>query len=51
MGCNYSAHAAMIAPGSCLGWDPERFDVFRRRVEYPVMHSVVSMQFDLPERM
>lgn len=33
-----------------LGWDPKRFDVFRCRVHYPVMHSVVSMRFDLPER-
>lgn len=33
-----------------LGWDPEKFDVFRCRVQYPVMHSVISMRFDLPER-
>lgn len=33
-----------------LGWDPERFEVYRCRVEYPAMHSIVSMQFYLPER-
>lgn len=33
-----------------LGWDPNKFEVYRCRVEYPVMHSVVSMQFELPER-
>ena len=29
------------------GWDPERFEVFRCRVEYPVMPSSVFVQFDL----
>lgn len=33
-----------------LGWDMERLDVYRCRVEYPVMHSVVSMQFGFPSR-
>ena len=33
-----------------LGWDPQRFEVYRCRVEYPAMHSIVSMQFYLPER-
>ncbi len=33
-----------------LGWDSERFDVYRCRVEYPVMPSSVTMQFDLPEK-
>jgi len=32
-----------------LGWDGERFDVYRCRVEYPVMHSAVVIRFDLPE--
>jgi hypothetical protein len=32
-----------------LGWDGEKFDVYRCRVEYPVMPSSVVMQFDLPE--
>jgi hypothetical protein len=32
----------------CLGWDGERFDVYRCRVEYPVLPSTVVMRFDLP---
>lgn len=32
-----------------LGWDAERFDVYRCRVEYPVMPSTVAMFFDLPD--
>jgi hypothetical protein len=32
-----------------LGWDGERFDVYRCRVEYPVLPSTVAMVFDLPE--
>jgi hypothetical protein len=31
-----------------LGSDPERFDVYRYRVEYPVLPSTVAMAFDLP---
>ncbi|MGD8454425.1 MAG: hypothetical protein PVJ57_21640 [Phycisphaerae bacterium] len=30
-----------------MGWDPERFDVYRCRVEYPIMPSTVTIQFDL----
>jgi len=33
-----------------LGWDGEHFDVYRCRVEYPVMHSAVVIRFALPER-
>ncbi|MCH8824415.1 MAG: hypothetical protein IH984_13020 [Planctomycetes bacterium] len=33
-----------------LGWDGEKFDVYRCRVEYPVMPSAVVMHFDLPEK-
>ncbi len=33
-----------------LGWDAERFEVHRLRVEYPVMQSSIVMQFDLPEK-
>lgn len=29
------------------GWDPEKFEVYRCRVEYPVMPSSVVVQFDL----
>lgn len=29
------------------GWDPSEFDVYRCRVEYPVMPSSVVVQFDL----
>ncbi len=32
-----------------LGWDAEQFEVFRCRVEYPVMHSAVVVRFPLPE--
>ena len=32
-----------------MGWSPDRFDVYRCRVEYPIMPSTVTMQFDLPE--
>ena len=32
-----------------MGWDPEKFNVYRCRVEYPVMPSSVVVQFDLPE--
>jgi hypothetical protein len=31
-----------------LGWDGERFDVYRCRVDYPVLPSTVVMAFDLP---
>ncbi|MGD8453327.1 MAG: hypothetical protein PVJ57_16060 [Phycisphaerae bacterium] len=31
-----------------LGWDGERFDVFRCRVEYPVLPSSVIVSFDPP---
>ena len=33
-----------------LGWDVNRFDAYRCRVEYPVMSSKVTMRFELPER-
>jgi hypothetical protein len=33
-----------------LGWDAERFDVYRCRIEYPVLPSTVALFFDLPER-
>jgi len=32
-----------------LGWDGERFDVYRCRIEYPVVPSEVMIRFDLPE--
>ncbi len=31
-----------------LGADPEQFDLYRCRVEYPVLPSTVAMAFDLP---
>jgi hypothetical protein len=31
-----------------LGADPERFDVYRLRVEYPLLPSTVAMAFELP---
>ena len=33
-----------------LGWAGEQFDVYRCRVEYPVMPSSVVVQFELPEK-
>ena len=30
-----------------LGWDAERLLLFRARIEFPVLHSVVWMRFDL----
>jgi hypothetical protein len=33
-----------------LGWDPDRFEVYRCRMEYPVMPSRVVVWFPLPER-
>jgi hypothetical protein len=33
-----------------LGWDGDRFDVYRCRVEYPVLPSSVVMEFELPEQ-
>jgi hypothetical protein len=33
-----------------MGWDAKKFDVYRCRVEYPVMPSSVVVQFDLPEK-
>jgi hypothetical protein len=32
-----------------LGSDPEQFDVYRLRVEYPILPSTVAMTFDIPE--
>jgi hypothetical protein len=32
-----------------LGWNDEAFDVYRCRVEYPVVPSTVMIHFDLPE--
>ncbi len=33
-----------------LGWDGEKFDVYRCRVAYPVMPSSVVVRFELPEK-
>ncbi len=33
-----------------LGLDPQEFDVYRCRVEYPILHAHVGVWFDLPER-
>jgi hypothetical protein len=30
--------------------DPEKFEVFRCRVEYPILHSLLSITFQLPRR-
>ena len=32
-----------------LGWDAERFDVYRCRMEYPVLPSTVAIFFDLTD--
>lgn len=34
---------------SKLGLDPAEFDVYRCRVEYPILHAHVGVWFDLPE--
>jgi hypothetical protein len=31
-----------------LGWDADRFEVYRCRVEYPILPSTVAVFFDLP---
>ncbi|MGD8451535.1 MAG: hypothetical protein PVJ57_06925 [Phycisphaerae bacterium] len=31
-----------------LGWDGDRFDVYRCRIEYPILPSTVALFFDLP---
>jgi hypothetical protein len=33
-----------------VGWDAEKFDVYRCRVEFPVVPSTVGIEFDLPEK-
>jgi hypothetical protein len=33
-----------------LAWDPSRFDVYRCRVEFPIVPSLLRIKFDLPER-
>lgn len=33
-----------------VGWNPSVFDVYRCRVEYPVVPSTVRVVFDLPEK-
>jgi hypothetical protein len=32
-----------------VGWDGDRFDVYRCRIEYPILPSTVALFFDLPE--
>ena len=32
-----------------VGWEAERFDVYRCRIEYPVMPSSIGVAFDLPD--
>lgn len=32
-----------------LGWDPQRFEVYRCRISFPVMLSSVLVRFELPE--
>jgi hypothetical protein len=32
-----------------LNWEADRFDVYRCRIEYPVLPSTVALFFDLPE--
>jgi len=33
-----------------LGWQGDRFDVYRCRIEYPIVPSTVAIFFDLPDR-
>ena len=32
-----------------LGWDAEEFDLYRVRIPYPILHSVIRMQFSTAE--
>ncbi len=32
-----------------LGWDGDRFDVYRCRIQYPILPSTLAIFFDLPE--
>ena len=32
-----------------LGWDGDRFDVYRCRIQYPILPSTVALFFNLPE--
>ena len=31
-----------------LGWNPAEFDTYSLRIEYPILHSVIRIQFPLP---
>lgn len=43
-------HAAIIQSAfDRLGWNPVEFDVFRVRVEYPVLHSVLRLSFPIED--
>lgn len=33
-----------------LGWDAEKFHVYRCRLEYPILHSLLMMRFPLPAK-
>lgn len=44
-------YAEMLSAAfSRVGWDGSRFDVYRCRVEYPVVPSTVRVMFDLPSK-
>jgi hypothetical protein len=32
-----------------VGWDSERFRVYRVRIEYPLLHAQIMLSFELPE--
>ena len=32
----------------CLGWKLEDFDLYRVRIEYPLLHTRIAMGFDIP---
>lgn len=32
-----------------MGWDPEEFEVYRLKIEYPLMHTVIRMAFPTEE--
>jgi len=33
-----------------LGWDVSQFDVYRCRIEYPIMTSLAAIWFPMPEK-
>jgi hypothetical protein len=42
-------YSAMLRFGcEKMGWDLSEFDTYRVRIPYPMMHSMIALQFPLP---